>query len=59
MIVKATFRKDGTTVTEVVDRQEHLCSSVYSITNKVGSQLSDEETGPDCDPQTETTTQGA
>ena len=42
-------------LTEVIDRQEHLCSSVYNITNSVGRQVSDEDTGPECDPQTETT----
>lgn len=59
MLVKATIKKDGVVVTEVVDREEHLCSSVYKVTNAVGKQLSDEETGPECDPQMETTTQGA
>lgn len=61
MIVKATFplkQNAGTVVTEVIDRQEHLCSTVYNITNAVGRQLSDEEIGPECDTQVETTTEG-
>ena len=58
MIVKATIKKSpaGEVVNEVVDRQEHLCSTVYTITNALGRQISDEDTGPECDPQTETTT---
>ena len=57
MLVKATIMRNpaGQIVTEVIDRQEHLCSSVYNITNSVGRQVSDEDTGPECDPQTETT----
>lgn len=41
--------KDGTVVTEVIDRGTHLCSEVYKVTNAVGQQLSDEEIGPECD----------
>lgn len=60
MIVKATIKKSpaGQVVTEVIDRQEHLCSTVYNVTNALGRQISDEDTGPECDPQTETTTDG-
>lgn len=61
MIVKATFplkKAAGTVVTEVIDRQQHLCSTVYNVTNAVGRQLSDEEIGPECDSQIETTTEG-
>ena len=46
---KTTIKKDGTIVTEVLDRGTHLCSSVYKVTNAVGKQLSDEEIGPECD----------
>jgi hypothetical protein len=53
MKFKAIVRKDGTVVTEVLDRQEHLCSAIYKVTNSVGQQLSDEETGPECDTQRE------
>ena len=58
MIVKATIKRSpaGQVVTEVIDRQQHLCSSVYQITNAVGKQLSDEEIGPECDTQVETVT---
>lgn len=49
MKFKVTINKDGTVVTEVLDRGEHLCSEVYKVTNAVGKQLSDEEIGPECD----------
>jgi hypothetical protein len=60
MLVKATIMKNpaGRVVTEVIDRQEHLCSNVYNVTNSLGRQISDEDIGPECDPQTETTTDG-
>jgi hypothetical protein len=59
MLVKATIlkRPAGQIVTEVIDRQEHLCSTVYQVTNSLGKQLSDVETGPECDPQTEVTSE--
>lgn len=55
MLVKATIMKNpaGQIVTEVLDRQQHLCSTVYTVTNALGKQLSDVDTGPECDPQTE------
>jgi len=57
MLIKVTVKRNpaGEIVTEVVDRQEHVCSSVYSITNSIGRQLSDEDTGPEFDPQLEIT----
>lgn len=60
MLVKATIMKSpaGQVVTEVIDRQEHLCSTVYTVTNAVGRQISDEETGPECDPQSEVINEG-
>lgn len=54
MEFKAIIKQDGTVVTEVLDRGSHLCSEVYRVTNAVGKQLSDEETGPDCEPVIET-----
>ena len=54
MKFKMTFKKDGTIVTEVLDRGQHLCSEVYKVTNAVGKQLSDEEIGPECDSVHET-----
>lgn len=54
MKFKVVIKKDGTIVTEVVERAEHLCTEVYKVTNSVGKQLSDEETGPDCDKVHET-----
>lgn len=49
MKIKVTIPMDGKVITEVVERGSHLCSSVYKVTNAVGKQLSDEETGPECD----------
>ena len=54
MEFKAIIKKDGTVVTEVLDRGSHLCKEVYRVTNAVGKQLSDEETGPDAEPVIET-----
>lgn len=45
----AIIKKDGTIVTEVTDRGEHLCSDVLKVTNAVGRQISDVETGPEGD----------
>ncbi len=53
MKFKATIRKDGSVVTEVLDRGSHLCTEIYRVTNAVGKQMSDEETGPDCEPVVE------
>lgn len=50
---KTTIKTDGNIVTEVIDRGQHLCSSVYKVTNAIGKQLSDEEIGPECDTQSE------
>lgn len=49
MEFKAIIKKSGEVVTEVIDRQEHLCSEIYKVTNAMGRQVSDEETGPECD----------
>lgn len=49
MIMKMKIDKTGKVVTEVVDRGEHLCSSIYKVTNAVGTQLSDEHIGPECE----------
>jgi len=49
MKVKFTIDTEGQVVTEVLDRQEHLCSQVYKVTNAIGKQISDEETGPEGD----------
>jgi hypothetical protein len=46
---QAIIKKDGKVVTEVLERGKHLCSEVYKVTNSVGRQLSDEETGPEGD----------
>ncbi len=49
MVVEVYIMPDGKVVTQVQDRGSHLCSSVYKVTNALGSQLSDEEIGPECD----------
>jgi hypothetical protein len=49
MRFKATIKNDGQVVTEVLERGEHLCTEVYKVTNAVGRQMSDEETGPEGD----------
>lgn len=50
---KTTITPEGKLVTEVINRNEHLCSAVYKVTNACGKQESDEETGPDQEPMTE------
>lgn len=49
MLIRVLIKADGTIVNEVVDRQNHLCSTVYQVTRSLGKQLSDEDTGPECD----------
>lgn len=49
MLVRVLIKPDGTVVNEVVDRQNHLCSTVYQMTRSLGPQLSDEDIGPECD----------
>ena len=56
MKFKAIIKKDGTIVTEVLDRGSHLCSEIYKVTNALGKQRSDEEIGPECDAQHEIVT---
>jgi hypothetical protein len=57
MIVKATIKPNGEVLTEVIDRQQDLCSKVYQVTNALGRQLSDEDTGPECDTVREVTSE--
>jgi hypothetical protein len=45
------IKKDGTVITEVVDRGQHLCDAVYKVTNSIGKQMSDESL-PDNRPDT-------
>jgi len=52
MGMEVEFRIDmetGELETEVINRNEHLCSEVYKVTNAIGTQISDEEIGPECD----------
>jgi len=43
------FQDDGSVVAQVINRQEHMCSEIYRITNNMGTLVSDEEL-PDCSP---------
>lgn len=58
MKFKVVIDKQGKIVTEVLDRGNHLCKEVYKVTNAIGRQVSDEEIGPDCNTQLETTGEG-
>jgi hypothetical protein len=49
MRVKVTFTPKGEVITEVQERGEHQCSEVLKVTNAVGHQMNDEQTGPECD----------
>lgn len=49
MRFKVVVSPDGKTMTEVLDRGEHLCSTIYKVTNAVGRQVSDEQIGPEGD----------
>jgi len=46
---KTTIKKDGTIVTEVLDRENSDCKEVYKLTERIGRQVSEEVIGPDCD----------
>lgn len=46
---RTIIRPDGTSVTEVLDREGENCSQVTKITERIGRQTGEEITGPDCD----------
>lgn len=46
---KTIIKKDGTIITEVLDREGTDCKEVYKITEHIGPTTSEETTGPDCD----------
>jgi hypothetical protein len=46
---KTTIKKDGTIITEVLDREGSDCKEVYKLTERVGKQVDEEVIGPDCD----------
>jgi len=52
---KTTIKKDGTIITEVLDREGQDCKEVYKVTEGLGKQVGEETTGPDCDTVHETT----
>jgi len=52
---KLTIKPDGTTVTEVLDREGQDCKEVLKLTERIGQQTGEEITGPDCATNNETT----
>jgi hypothetical protein len=55
MKIKLTIKKDGTSITEVLDREGGDCKEVLKLTERLGQTISEEITGPDCDTAIETT----
>jgi hypothetical protein len=55
MKLKFTIGKDGSVVTEVIDREGSDCKQVYKLTERLGQTTGEEITGPDCDTAIETT----
>ena len=51
---KTTIKPDGTVITEVLDREDHRCREVLKLTERIGQQIGEEITGPDCDTNHET-----
>ena len=49
MKYQVDIMEDGTIVTEVLDRQDQICENIKKITNAVGTEMSDEHIGPECD----------
>lgn len=49
MKFEVIIKDDGTMVTEVLDRQDSICSNIKRVTNAVGKEMSDEHIGPECD----------
>lgn len=58
MKVKYIIRKDGTHTVEVLDRQGENCNTVLTQAQRMGTVLSDEVTGPDCETVHESTLGG-
>lgn len=46
---RTIIKRDGTLVTEVIDREGSDCKQVYRLTEHLGPQTGEEVTGPDCD----------
>ena len=49
MKFKWIVKADGKVVTEVIDREGQLCSDMLKVTQNLGTMISDEHTGPECD----------
>lgn len=46
---RTIIKKDGTVITEVLDREGQDCKEVYKLTERIGQQRDEEVTGPDGD----------
>lgn len=46
---RTIIKTDGTSTTEVLDREGEDCKQVYKLTERLGSQTGEEVTGPDCE----------
>lgn len=52
---RTIIKKDGQVVTEVLDREGTDCKEVVRLTERIGQQVNEVITGPDCDTTHETT----
>ena len=46
---RTIIQKDGKIVTEVLNREGGDCKEVRRITERLGTEMGEEITGPDCD----------
>jgi hypothetical protein len=46
---RTIIRADGSVQTEVLEREGQDCKIVQKLTDAIGTQVSEEITGPDCD----------
>jgi hypothetical protein len=51
---RTIIKKDGTIITEVLEREGQDCKEVVKLTERFGTKTSEEVTGPDCDTVRET-----
>lgn len=49
MEIEVRIKRNGTIVTEVIDRGTEECSNVKQVTSGFGREMSDENIGPECD----------
>lgn len=53
---KTIIKRDGTIITEVLEREGQDCAEVYKLTEHLGAKTGEDVTGPDCDTAIETST---